>query len=130
MSLRHSDHLSSLKPNVESGLWVFGGAMLDEPLKEGEGMKTNGSVMLAQADTQEEVLEKIKSDVYYKEGVWDDSKVSGLYNLAFAGHYTPLRARELDRRLHGCASSRLANDEEMRGLSAVLEYVVAASAIS
>ncbi|KAK4549820.1 hypothetical protein LTR36_005121 [Oleoguttula mirabilis] len=68
------DHLSSLKPLVDSNFFVFGGASLDEPLKEGEGPKINGSVMLALADTKEEVLEKIRADVYSKSGVWDESK--------------------------------------------------------
>ena len=76
-----SDHLSNLKPNVDSGLWVFGGASLDEPLKAGEAPKINGSVMLAQADTKEEVLETIRRDVYSTSGVWDESKVSRVCRL-------------------------------------------------
>ena len=54
----------------------MGGASLDEPLKEGEGPKINGSVMMVEADTREEVERVIKEDIYYKEGVWDSSKVS------------------------------------------------------
>ncbi|KAK5138237.1 hypothetical protein LTR08_003298 [Meristemomyces frigidus] len=69
------DHLSNLKPHVDSGFFVFGGASLEEPLKEGEAPKINGSVMLAQADTKEEVLEAIRRDVYSKSGVWDESKI-------------------------------------------------------
>ena len=34
--------------------------------------------MLAQADTKEEVLEAIRGDVYFKNEVWDESKVSGV----------------------------------------------------
>ncbi|KAK5127459.1 hypothetical protein LTR85_006798 [Meristemomyces frigidus] len=68
------DHLSALKPLVDSNFFVFGGASLEEPLKEGEGPKANGSVMLALADTKEEVLEKVKEDIYAKSGVWDESK--------------------------------------------------------
>lgn len=70
------DHLNNLKPHVDSGLWVFGGASLDEPIKEGEPPKINGSVMLAVADTKEEVMKSVKEDVYFKSGVWDESKVS------------------------------------------------------
>jgi len=55
---------------------VFGGASLDEPIKEGQGPKINGSVMLARADTKEEVMEHVKKDVYFTNGVWDESKVS------------------------------------------------------
>ncbi|WPG98721.1 Hypothetical protein R9X50_00151500 [Acrodontium crateriforme] len=69
------DHLSNLKPNVENGFFVFGGARLDEPIKEGEGPKINGSVMLAVADTKEEVMEKVRSDIYFTSGVWDESKI-------------------------------------------------------
>lgn len=49
--------------------------MLDEPLKEGEGPKINGSVMLAQADSKEEVMDKLRSDPYWKNGVWEEGKV-------------------------------------------------------
>ncbi|KAI6913761.1 hypothetical protein KC318_g1142 [Hortaea werneckii] len=69
------DHLNNLKPHVDSGLWVFGGASLDEPIKEGEPPKINGSVMLAVADTKEEVMKNVKEDVYFKSGVWDESKI-------------------------------------------------------
>lgn len=60
---------------MESGFWVLGGASLDEPVKEGEGPKINGSVMMAFAESKEEVLEKLKADIYYKE-VWDVEKAS------------------------------------------------------
>ncbi|TKA48979.1 hypothetical protein B0A54_01055 [Friedmanniomyces endolithicus] len=68
------DHLAALKPSVESGFFVFGGASLDEPVKEGEGPKINGSVMVAVAESKEEVLDKLKADVYYTSGVWDVEK--------------------------------------------------------
>jgi len=71
-----SDHLNNLKPDTDSGFWVLGGATLDEPIKEGSGPKINGSIMMAVADTKEEVMEKLKKDVYYSGEVWDTSKVS------------------------------------------------------
>ncbi|KAI7379814.1 hypothetical protein KC336_g19110, partial [Hortaea werneckii] len=43
--------------------------------KEGEPPKINGSVMLAVADTKEEVMKNVKEDVYFKSGVWDESKI-------------------------------------------------------
>ena len=70
-----SDHLKALKPDTDSGFWVLGGATLDEPIKEGAGPKINGSIMMAVADSREEVLEKLKQDVYYSSGVWDTDKV-------------------------------------------------------
>lgn len=48
---------------------------MDEVPKEGEGPKINGSVMLALAESKEEVLEKIKQDVYATNGIWDMDKV-------------------------------------------------------
>ena len=49
--------------------------MLDEAPKEGEGLKINGSVMLAVAESKKEVLEVLKKDVYCTSGVWDWDKV-------------------------------------------------------
>ncbi|KAK5110116.1 hypothetical protein LTR62_006250 [Meristemomyces frigidus] len=69
------EHLAALKPATDSGFWVLGGAMLDEPIKEGQGPKINGSVMMALAETKEEVMEKIRQDAYFKTGVWDESKI-------------------------------------------------------
>lgn len=53
----------------------MGGATLDEPITEGKGPKINGSIMLALAESKEEVLEKLKGDVYAKEGVWDEGRI-------------------------------------------------------
>ena len=50
------------------------GATLDEPVKDGESLKINGSVMMAAADSPEEIMERLKNDVYAKE-VWDLEKV-------------------------------------------------------
>ncbi|KAI4122104.1 MAG: hypothetical protein LQ347_006624 [Umbilicaria vellea] len=49
--------------------------MLDEAPKEGEGLKINGSVMLALAESKEEVLQALKRDIYCTSGVWDWDKV-------------------------------------------------------
>ncbi|KAH0358622.1 hypothetical protein KCU89_g19500, partial [Aureobasidium melanogenum] len=43
--------------------------------KEGSPLKINGSVMMAVASSKEEVLEKIKKDVYAGQGVWDMDKI-------------------------------------------------------
>ncbi|KAK4496355.1 hypothetical protein PRZ48_012335 [Zasmidium cellare] len=68
-------HLEAVKPKVASGLVTLGGATLDEPVKEGQPMKINGSAMIVEADTEAEVRKVIESDIYYTEGVWDASKV-------------------------------------------------------
>ncbi len=38
-------------------------------------MKMKGSVLLALAETKEELLENLKEDIYVKSGVWDLEKV-------------------------------------------------------
>lgn len=68
-------HLEAVTPRVKAGSVVFGGATLDEPLKEGEGPKINGSAMVYIADTEAEVREAVEEDVYFKTGVWDPSKI-------------------------------------------------------
>ena len=50
--------------------------MLEEPIKEGVPPKMKGSVLMCVADTEEEVWERVKKDVYYEKGVWDKEKVS------------------------------------------------------
>jgi hypothetical protein len=53
------------------------GAMLEEPVKEGDSSppKMKGSAMLIGAKTKEEVLERVKKDVYVEGRVWDVEKV-------------------------------------------------------
>jgi hypothetical protein len=51
------------------------GAMLEEPIKEGETPKMKGSACLIGAKTREEVVERLKKDVYVESGVWDLEKV-------------------------------------------------------
>jgi hypothetical protein len=48
------------------------GAMLEEPIKEGDAgpPKMKGSAMLCGAKTQEEVMERLKKDVYVTGEVW------------------------------------------------------------
>ena len=43
--------------------------------KDGEGLKIQGSVMLALAASKDEVLAELKKDVYSEHGVWDWTKV-------------------------------------------------------
>ena len=51
------------------------GATLEEPAKEGEPLKINGSAMIASAATKEEVIETLKQDVYTTNGIWNWDKV-------------------------------------------------------
>ncbi|PSS27133.1 hypothetical protein M430DRAFT_94211, partial [Amorphotheca resinae ATCC 22711] len=68
-------HFEGLKPAIDSGFWRMGGALLEEPPKENSPLKFQGSAMIALAASKEEVLEKLKADIYAQSGVWDFSKV-------------------------------------------------------
>ncbi|KAF2479879.1 YCII-related domain protein [Neohortaea acidophila] len=68
-------HLEAIKPNVSSGKITLGGATLDEQPREGQPMKINGSAMLVSADSKEDVMKLVESDVYYESRVWDPSKI-------------------------------------------------------
>ncbi|KAH6722361.1 hypothetical protein BKA61DRAFT_667105 [Leptodontidium sp. MPI-SDFR-AT-0119] len=68
-------HLEGLKPGLESGFWKMGGALLEEVPKEGDGLKIDGSAMVALASSKEEVIEQLKADIYAKNEVWDFSKI-------------------------------------------------------
>jgi len=50
--------------------------MLEEPIREGVPPKMKGSVLMCVADTEDEVWDRVKRDVYYEHGVWDKEKVS------------------------------------------------------
>lgn len=68
-------HLEKIKPRIESGEVVFGGATLDEqPAVDGTpGM--NGSVMLMKANTEQEIRAVVEADEYAKNDVWDLEKL-------------------------------------------------------
>ena len=51
------------------------GSFLEEPAKEGETPRMKGSVVLAEAESREEVIRILKEDIYSKNEVWDWSKV-------------------------------------------------------
>jgi len=64
-------HLANLKPAIEAGIAVFGGATLSKDPVEGETPDMTGSVMLIKAESLEKVKEWIENDEYSKGGVWD-----------------------------------------------------------
>jgi len=53
----------------------FEGAILEAVQEDGENPKIKGSLMLALAESKEEVLKALQEDVYYKSGIWDWEKV-------------------------------------------------------
>ena len=65
-----------MSTRVESGFWKLGGALLDEELKDGETPKINGSVLLAWAESKDEVLAALKEDIYSTSAVWNWEKVT------------------------------------------------------
>ncbi|KAJ9607876.1 hypothetical protein H2200_007955 [Cladophialophora chaetospira] len=64
-------HLENLKPKIDAGIVVFGGATLSKHPSEGEGPDMTGSVMLIKANSEEEVKEFLENDAYTKGGAWN-----------------------------------------------------------
>jgi uncharacterized protein len=64
-------HLADLKPKIDAGIVVFGGATLSRQPSEGETPDMTGSFMLIKANTEEEVREFIANDQYTKGGAWN-----------------------------------------------------------
>ncbi|KAL2852804.1 hypothetical protein BJY01DRAFT_244384 [Aspergillus pseudoustus] len=65
-------HLEGVKPLVDAGKVVVGGAMFNNAHPaEGETPSFKGSMLIYIADTEEQVWEIIKEDIYVKSGVWD-----------------------------------------------------------
>ncbi|KAK7903039.1 hypothetical protein LTR67_001056 [Exophiala xenobiotica] len=64
-------HLGNLKPAIEAGKVVFGGATLSKQPAEGDAPDMTGSVMLIKADSEEEVRKTLEEDPYTKGGAWD-----------------------------------------------------------
>ncbi|KAF2707070.1 hypothetical protein K504DRAFT_49565 [Pleomassaria siparia CBS 279.74] len=76
-------HMEGIKADPEA-FWLWGvcvcvttGAMLEEPVKEGDTSppKMKGSALLVAAQTKEEVVERLQKDAYFKNEVWDWAKV-------------------------------------------------------
>ncbi|KAG7004834.1 peroxisomal-coenzyme A synthetase [Physcia stellaris] len=51
------------------------GATLSEPIQDPSSPKITGSIMLALAESKEEVIQQLKEDIYSTSGVWDWDKV-------------------------------------------------------
>ncbi|KAL9633391.1 MAG: hypothetical protein Q9164_004730 [Protoblastenia rupestris] len=71
-------HFKELPPKLEDSApcaYKAGGALLEDPIKEGVDLKINGSFLLATAETKEDVIKTLKEDIYTKSGVWDWNKI-------------------------------------------------------
>ncbi|KAK1770889.1 hypothetical protein QBC33DRAFT_526064 [Phialemonium atrogriseum] len=68
-----SQHLTNMKPFVESGQWKMGGAVLTEVPADDEptSLKFAGSTVVVIAESKEEIITMMKNDIYGKTGVWD-----------------------------------------------------------
>ncbi|KAI9930839.1 hypothetical protein ASPWEDRAFT_47814 [Aspergillus wentii DTO 134E9] len=64
-------HLENVKPLVEQGSVVIGGATFDHHPTGGETPAFNGSMLIVVVENEEQVWEILKNDVYVKNGVWD-----------------------------------------------------------
>jgi hypothetical protein len=67
-------HLEGVQAEHKAGFFVLGGAYMSSPPKEGETPPMIGSALIAVAETKEEVLDRLRSDVYTTSGVWDVDK--------------------------------------------------------
>jgi len=69
-----SQHLANAKVLAESGVLKMGGGLLDElPGPEGPP-KMCGSAFIVVAETRDEVVRLLETDVYVTSGVWDLEK--------------------------------------------------------
>ena len=65
------DTYSDVHTAVDNGI----GAVLEEAEATGETLKVRGSVMLASAESKEQVLQALREDVFHTAGVWDWDKI-------------------------------------------------------
>ncbi|PLB41782.1 YciI family protein [Aspergillus candidus] len=64
-------HFDGIKPLVESGRMVVGGAMLNSHPTDSQGPSFKGSMIIYTGESVEDVRKIIKDDVYATSGVWD-----------------------------------------------------------
>ncbi|POS85352.1 hypothetical protein EPUL_000706, partial [Erysiphe pulchra] len=69
-------HIEALGEGHKEGFWKMGGAYLEDlpSNKDGGPMKIQGSAMIAKASSREEVLKRLKEDIYARENIWDFEK--------------------------------------------------------
>ncbi|CDM27930.1 hypothetical protein DTO013E5_9013 [Penicillium roqueforti] len=68
------NHLEGVKPHVASGTIVAAGAMLNAHPADGETPSFKGSMVMAVAENEAQVLELLNNDIYTTTGVWDMEK--------------------------------------------------------
>jgi hypothetical protein len=67
----YSTHLKNVTEPHEKGEVPFGGAYMSSPPVEGQTPPMIGSALIVVAASKEEVIERLKNDIYSTGGVWD-----------------------------------------------------------
>lgn len=67
-------HLEEVMGPHKSGVVPFGGSFMSSPPVEGQTPPMIGSALIIVASSKEEVIERLKNDVYSTSGVWDVDK--------------------------------------------------------
>jgi hypothetical protein len=68
-------HLEAVTPDVSNGKVTLGGALMKDTWKDGETPPMIGSFMLIYAESKEEVIERLRADIYSTAGAWDVDKL-------------------------------------------------------
>jgi len=76
MLMARSKHLEGIMPAHKQGTVPFGGSYLAAPPKEGETPQMLGSAIVVVAETEEQVRETLRNDIYARSGVWDVDKAT------------------------------------------------------
>ncbi|KNB17121.1 hypothetical protein FOXG_15247 [Fusarium oxysporum f. sp. lycopersici 4287] len=69
-------HNQDAAPLVKAGRVPFFGSTLAHHSPEGQQVAENGTVMIIKAESEEEIREIIRKDIFTIEGVWDFGKLS------------------------------------------------------
>ena len=72
----YSQHFKELASKTETGAWKMGGAIL-KSVPESDDPTTfdfQGSAVISVAESKEQVIEQLKTDIYHTAGVWDTEK--------------------------------------------------------
>jgi uncharacterized protein YciI len=64
-------HLANARGQFEKGVLCAGGGVADDFAPEGEKPQLKGSALAVLAESREDVIKYLKSDIYYTSGVWD-----------------------------------------------------------
>lgn len=67
-----AEHVANIKPNVEKGIIKSAGPIFSDIPAPLEGkMPFVGSALTLHAESKEEIMEFLKTDVFAKNGIWD-----------------------------------------------------------